>query len=154
MSTYILQKDLPKSKVGTEFNDDETNVYLPANKKRWEVDKDECLLKSTVENNNEWFKLKEETKIQIKDIHFLEYSDNLTTYTFDCTGRIPNERFNDLRTCMEFLINNSLDNIFKGKQKWTDEDMKNAIVSALSNCMNPQMLEIKWAEDYINSLNK
>lgn len=69
MPTYILQKDLPNIKAGAEFDQKKINdnVYYAR-----EIDSMNDYYhyhKNFVENNPEWFKLKEE-KMYITNIHF------------------------------------------------------------------------------------
>ena len=74
MSTYILQKDMPNLSKGTEFKKADNGWYY--------VDKDNfgmyySIFSKVVENNPEWFKLKEDPYIVLNIFSYTGIKDEL-----------------------------------------------------------------------------
>jgi hypothetical protein len=64
---YILQKDTPICKAGTEFISDDTVGYGYISHTNKDKDYEEYFKPENVENNPEWFKKKEEPKERVID---------------------------------------------------------------------------------------
>jgi len=112
--TYILQKDLPYTKAGTEYfkntdfdNRVDRNSYFP-NKvgsrcERFAIHAD------YVENNPEWFKLKEEKKQEI-NLVLSTYKNSMTgvtiyNYQINLHERLSDNVVNKIQEAIQKIVN-------------------------------------------------
>lgn len=124
MPTYILQKKLPDANIGTEFHLDELGCYYHT------FGRSGVFSKEIVENNIEWFKLKERK---------IEWSE---MYLF-----IKGKSFQIEKDVAEY-IKSILD-----KKRYTEEDMRKCFGAGFELSKDYSKTPTPF-EDYINSLNK
>lgn len=103
MATYILQKDLPDVLKGGEFllTDDDKN-YVCYKSKEWAA----AYSKDLVENNPEWFKLKEETKVIVSLTEQVGIGIYDLSYKIVCNPRkISPEKVEAIKDAIEAIVN-------------------------------------------------
>jgi len=111
--TYILQKDLPDAKAGTELIFDGENCY-DYNSDRTDTTDNVTISwykKHFVENNPEWFKLKqqpvEDKRIVISELSRANtFGENGFRYDFYTDKNIPQERYEAVKQAIERELNN------------------------------------------------
>lgn len=173
MSTYILQKDISDPrfniKSGTEFikcNDAPDAAYVFGTY---------TLHPLKVENNPEWFKLKEEKIV----IDGLRSTENLYTYLFRASKDIHSDKYDAICKAIEFIVNKNgvindkkpyasviqdtlSEDMFamKSKYKYTEEDMRKCFERKRTQIVTVETKDgitktstsEQSFEDYINSL--
>jgi hypothetical protein len=132
MSIYILQKDLPNLKAGTEFTDDQGKFYRPV---AYPSDSVTATVfnKMYVENNPEWFQPKEDgyTKNVFKtweeskpkdrwhffscvDLNGNSFDSSDVTFFLELVMRIGEIRVSYTEKRMELVISNKLYHLMVG----------------------------------------
>jgi len=102
--TYILQKDLPDSKIGDIYiwNDSQKAYFKDGNvlNSYW--------LPLSVENNEEWFKLKEEKRIFIDSFLLQKSWPQIYThmYTFRSTHLFTPNQIELIKEAIQKIVNN------------------------------------------------
>lgn len=109
MSTYILQKDLPDYEAGEEFVYSKNSLYYEASN----TDKDGCRGKwppSYVENNPEWFKLKEDNVLFISwsaSVHNKStgYFSPMYHDSLELKTDLTHQQFDDIKNAIQDILN-------------------------------------------------
>lgn len=101
MNTYILQKDTPCTKAGSEFIEQPDSNYFQ-NSQGTGYDR------KTVENNPEWFKLKEpHFSGMFKGVH----------YTVTAKKGVDSKLYESIRSAIKSIIDNSESELYNVKQR-------------------------------------
>jgi hypothetical protein len=98
--TYILIKDIFFAKAGDEFIETCTNSKSYIHKQTWSQ-----LFGDAVENNPEWFKLKEEPKILVDNIVGYVTNEFGFCYKFNTSGEIHPKKHNAIKEAIQKIVN-------------------------------------------------
>jgi hypothetical protein len=105
---YVLQRDLPNVKAGTEFKKVSALAYASIESGKWHVE----YCNEIIENNPEWFKKKEEPikeRVEVSTFHKVarepEHEDYL--YAFYTNKKFDKELFPAIKQAIEAVLNPS-----------------------------------------------
>ena len=102
---FILQKDLPDCKAGTEFTHLKgTNIYDCGSDDETGRDKIIRYGVSEVENNPEWFKEKQQPA-KVTDFKCLPTTEKLWPYQFKLNKPIPSDKTEAVKQAIESVLN-------------------------------------------------
>lgn len=149
MKKYTLQKDLPNAKAGATYSitDDGENYvcYEMLSTKSWDV----SYPKEYIENNPEWFLLKEDIELSKAKELLLDNDYEIVkdgAHTIKVGGRpFIFEKVNPIDT-ITISIQSQL--------KYTEEDLRNCFEKSRRFMPVMAYVEYKTFEDYIKSLKK
>jgi len=160
MSTYILQKDLPEAKAGTEYRNImgvlcyKTDLVIPDCTHPDAPSFTKSILSFDVRrkiylDDQEWFKLKED-RIEVKNfIQTCGIGISDIRYQFELKGEIDKKDYNKIKRAIEFVLNDGYENFY------TVEDMYKCFIAGHNNGIKtvPRGMD-QAAAQYVESLNK